>query len=209
MIDLNNWIECKLLLTKLNNDSPNFRYKWYNFKYSIFIFCLVFWEIKVRKYAIMSLNVCLCGNLTVLTLISVIWVCTLTDVVFEEKFIFDIGMDYTKLSDDIWSEIFSYLDLKSIFTMELADRFFQQTLKRIRFWERKLKTDFDDGLDEAEVAEEDQYFIVRRMYWNRYLLSHECRICNLCFIDNICSDIPDCKNCDWLDCLWIVTTDMV
>ena len=107
-----------------------------------------------------------------------------------------------KLNDDIWSEIFSYLDLKSIFTLERADILFQHILKSTRYWERMIEKEFSHcGSCISGIGEEDPYFISRRLYWTYYLLNHSCNICKLCFIDDICNNIPDCKLCDWLNYL--------
>ena len=106
----------------------------------------------------------------------------------------------SKLNDDIWSEIFSYLDLKCIFTLERADLIFEDILRRTRYWERKIEQKFPEcGFDIPEDSTDDPYFIIRRLYWDLYCLSHTCNICKLCFVDNICNKIPDCKLCDWLN----------
>ena len=106
-------------------------------------------------------------------------------------------MDYRKLNYDIWREIFSYLDLKSIFILERTDQFFQQALRSTRFWERKMEKEFPH----CDKPKDKDYFFMRKLYWTLYCLNHDCNVCKLCFIDNICDDIPDCGDCDWLDFL--------
>ena len=109
-----------------------------------------------------------------------------------------------KLNDDVWCEIFSYLDFKSIFTLEHADVNFQEILKRTRYWERKIQKDFPDfslDMDLRQLDEEDHYTYARRMFWNLYYFRHDCNICKVCFIEEICKNIPDCKKCDWLSYL--------
>ena len=84
-----------------------------------------------------------------------------------------------KLNDDIWSEIFSYLDLKSIFTLERADIMFQQVLRSTRYWERMIEKEFSScGFDVSGIGEEERYFTIRRLYWTSYLLSHSCNFAN-------------------------------
>lgn len=51
------------------------------------------------------------------------------------------------MHDDIWCQIFQFLDLKSIYNIEMADVFFQNVLKRIKFWNRKIKIDFPHCYD--------------------------------------------------------------
>jgi hypothetical protein len=53
-------------------------------------------------------------------------------------------MKYSELNDDIWDEIISYLNLKSIYNLELTDKFFQGVLERTKFWERRIKNEFPD-----------------------------------------------------------------
>ena len=109
-----------------------------------------------------------------------------------------------KLNDDVWREIFSYLDLKSIFTLEHADMNFREILKRTRYWERKIEKEFPYfglDMDLRELDENDHYIYARRMYWNLHYLSHDCNICKLCVIEEICKNIPDCEKCDWLSFL--------
>ena len=113
-------------------------------------------------------------------------------------------MEVNKLNDDVWSEIFMYLDLKSIFTLEHAAINFQDILKRTRHWERKIEKEFSYfrlDMDLRELDVDDHYLYARGMYWNLYYLSHDCNICKLCFIEEICKNIPDCKKCDWLSFL--------
>ena len=107
-----------------------------------------------------------------------------------------------KLNNDIWSEIFSYLDLKSIFTLERADIMFQQVLRSTRYWERMMEKEFSScGFDISGIGEEERYFTIRRLYWTSYLLGHSCNFCKLCLIDDVCSNIPDCNLCDWINYL--------
>ena len=105
-------------------------------------------------------------------------------------------MDYTKLNDDIWCEIISYLNLKDIYNLENSDDSFKHLLERTRFWERKIKAEFTD-----EMVGQEGYKIARKYYWNLFLLRHNCNICNLCFIEDICQNIPECTRCNWLDML--------
>jgi hypothetical protein len=111
-------------------------------------------------------------------------------------------MKYTNLHDDIWSEIFSYLDLKSIYNLELAAIYFKEVFKKTRFWERKIRIEFQNF--EHNELEEDvntKYHITRKLYWNLYYQNHVCNICKLCVIESICSNIPNCEKCDWLEFL--------
>ena len=111
-------------------------------------------------------------------------------------------MNYKNLIDDIWSEIFSYLDLKSIYILEVADKFFKNVLKRTNFWKIKARKEFPySDYRIITMDEEKDYYKVRKLYWNLYWLNHKCNICKLCFIENVCSDIPDCRKCDWLNYL--------
>lgn len=111
-------------------------------------------------------------------------------------------MKHTDLNDDVWCEIFSYLNLKSIYNLELTDKFFQQVLKRIRFWVRKIREEFPNyEYDSIATKAEEKYYISRKLYWNLYYQNHRCNVCKLCFIESICSNIPDCKKCDWLEFL--------
>ena len=105
-------------------------------------------------------------------------------------------MDYTKLNDDIWCEIISYLNLKDIYNLENSDDYFKNLLERTRFWERKIKAEFT-----GEMIDQEGYKIARKTYWILFLQRHTCNICKLCFIEDICQNIPDCTSCDWLDML--------
>ena len=113
-------------------------------------------------------------------------------------------MDYSKLHDDIWYHVFIYLDLKSIYTAEITDIFFQNVLKRTKFWNRKIRKDFpqcDDVL--LDLSEEKSYVLARRFYFDMYRLTHACNICKLCFI-NIYEDIPHSEWRDYIDWMkWI------
>ena len=51
-------------------------------------------------------------------------------------------MSYSDLKDDIWHQILLYLDLKSIYCLELANPFFPTVLKRLRLWNIKITKDF-------------------------------------------------------------------
>ena len=112
-------------------------------------------------------------------------------------------MDIRKLNDDIWSEILSYLDLKSIFILEQTDVIFEEILERTRYWERQIQKKFSHfQFDISERGAENYYYTIRNVYWNLYSLNHVCNnICKLCLIDDICMDIPNCKKCDWLNYL--------
>ena len=58
------------------------------------------------------------------------------------------------------------------------------------------------GFDISGIGEEERYFTIRRLYyWTSYLLSHSCNFCKLCLIDDVCSNIPDCNLCDWINYL--------
>ena len=111
-------------------------------------------------------------------------------------------MKHTDLNDDIWCAIFSYLSLKSIYNLELTANYFKDVLERTRFWERKIRKEFPNyEYDNLAVEVNEMYYISRKLYWNLYIQSHECNVCKLCFIESICSNIPDCKECDWLEFL--------
>lgn len=111
-------------------------------------------------------------------------------------------LNYLALTDDVWCEIVSYLNLKSIYNLEHTDTFFENLLQRTKFWERKLKRQFPDSDLECDTTNlKEKYHISRRMYWALYLQRHKCNICKLCFIENVCRKIPDCRKCNWLDML--------
>ena len=97
-----------------------------------------------------------------------------------------------KLHDDIWYQILLYLDLKSIYCLELTDTYFPTVLKRLRFWNLKI-TVIDS------VLEEEVYTATRRAYWSYYQLNHTCNICRLCLVDNVIDDIPDNEWIEYLD----------
>ena len=108
-------------------------------------------------------------------------------------------IDYTKIHDDIWNQIFHFLDLKSIYNIEMVDVFFQNVLKRIKFWKRRIRSDFPHCDSEIpDVNEEESYFLARKLYWIYYRLNHACNICRLCCVD-ICEEIPECEWKDYLD----------
>ena len=111
-------------------------------------------------------------------------------------------MKHTDLNNDIWCEIFSYLDLKSIYHLELTSIFFKEVLEKLRFWKRKILKEFPkfehDGL---EGKAEKNYQVTRKLYWILFHQSHVCNVCKMCFIESICSNIPDCDDCDWLELL--------
>ena len=107
--------------------------------------------------------------------------------------------DYSRLHDDIWYSVFIYLDLKSIYTAEVTDSFFQNILKRTKFWSRKIRRDFPHcDVVLPDVSEEESYFVARRLYFDIYRLNHVCNICKLCFI-NISEDLPHCEWRDYID----------
>ena len=105
-------------------------------------------------------------------------------------------MNYTRLNDDIWCEIISYLNLKSIYSLEFTDEYFKHVLERTRFWERKIKAEFSD-----QIFDPESYRQSRKVYWILFLQQHKCNICSLCFIEDCCNNIPDCRDCDWLKML--------
>ena len=109
-------------------------------------------------------------------------------------------MNYSKLHDDAWYQILLYLDLKSIYCLELTNPFFPAVLKRIRFWNLKIKKDFPHCAIEIDsVEKEEMYTVARRVYWSVYQLSHTCNICRLCLVDNVIDDIPENEWIDYLD----------
>ena len=111
-------------------------------------------------------------------------------------------MEFSELNDDIWDELISYLNLKCIYSLEFADNFFKGVLKRTKIWERKLKKEFPDVEYECNQANEERnYQTSRKLYWNVYIQRHKCNFCKLCLIDNVCRNIPECKNCNWLEYL--------
>ena len=110
----------------------------------------------------------------------------------------NLEMNYSELNDDIWCEIISYLNLKSIYSLENSNKFFQSLFARTRFWKRKLKREFPD---EIQIDEEDDYQKLRKLYWIMFLQTHRCNVCKLYFIENICPNIPECRKCNWLEML--------
>ena len=111
-------------------------------------------------------------------------------------------LKHTDLNVDTWCKIFSYLDLKSIYSLELTAIYFKQVLERIRFWERKIRKEFPNfEYDQLEEDINKKYYITRKSYWNLYYQNHLCNVCKLCFIESICSNIPNCEKCDWLQLL--------
>ena len=109
-------------------------------------------------------------------------------------------MNYSKLHDDAWYQILLYLDLKSIYCLELTDPYFPAVLKRTRFWNLKIKRDFpycDDVIN--FVTEEETYSVARGVYWCLYQLNHTCNICRLCLVDNVVHDIPENEWIDYLN----------
>ena len=109
-------------------------------------------------------------------------------------------MNFLCLNDDVWHEIFLYFDIKSIFNLELTNTYFQQVLQRLHFWEKKIRKEFPHYAFEIFVCDKKKkYFITKKIYWDLYCQNHKCNICKLCFIDEICSNIPNCTKCDWLD----------
>ena len=62
---------------------------------------------------------------------------------------------HTDLNNDIWGEIFSYLDLKSIYQLELTSIYFKEVLQKLNFWKRKIIKEFPqfelDGLEELSL----------------------------------------------------------
>ena len=108
-------------------------------------------------------------------------------------------MNYLALNDNVWGEIVSYLNLKSIYNLEFTDTFLENLLGRTKFWERKLKRQFPDIDLEYDITNlKENYHISRHMYWVLYLQRHNCNICKLCVIENVCRNIPDCRKCNWL-----------
>ena len=109
-------------------------------------------------------------------------------------------MDYTKIHDDIWCHIFHFLDLKSIYNIAMVDKFFQNVLKRIKFWKRRIRSDFPHcGSKLPNVNnKKESYFLTRRLYWIYYRLNHVYNMYRLCCVD-ICEDIPECDWKDYLD----------
>ena len=109
-------------------------------------------------------------------------------------------MNYSKLHDDAWYQILLYLDLKSIYCLELTSPFFPALLNRIRFWNLKIKKDFPHCAIEIDsVQKEEMYTVARRVYWSVYQLNHTCNICRLCLVDNVIDDIPDSEWIEYLD----------
>ena len=105
-------------------------------------------------------------------------------------------MDYTELQDDIWYQIFLYLDLKSIYTIEMTDIGFQHIFKRTKFWSRKIRKDFSHSdVVWPPNSDEETYVLARILYFDMYRLNHVCNICMLCFAD----DIPDYEWRNYLD----------
>ena len=100
------------------------------------------------------------------------------------------------INDDCWRKIFSYLNLKSMYMLEISSEKFQEIMRRIDFWQYRLRTEHSN-VDIGEVP----YETSRRLYWVIYVGSHECNVCNLCFISDVCPNIPDCRACDWLSLL--------
>ena len=105
-------------------------------------------------------------------------------------------MKLTDLNDDCWLQIFQYLDLKSLYVLEKSDNIFQVILKRTEIWQRKIRIQYP-GVDIGKI----QYGASRRLYLELYIGSHQCNVCNLCFILDVCPNIPECKKCDWLSLL--------
>ena len=99
-------------------------------------------------------------------------------------------MNCSKLNDDIWYQIFLYLDLKSIYCIEIAHPFFQNVLERVKYWKIRIRKDFPH----CEIGEES-YSMERKVYWNLYTLNHTCNLCRLCLVDNVMDDIPES---DWI-----------
>ena len=108
-------------------------------------------------------------------------------------------MKHTDLNNDIWGEIFSYLDLKSIYQLELTSIYFKEVLQKLNFWKWKIIKEFQQfELDGLEVEVEKKYKVTRKLYWILFHQSHVCNVCKMCFIESICSNIPDCNKRDWL-----------
>ena len=111
-------------------------------------------------------------------------------------------MKYNELNVDIWDTIIAYLNLKSIYNLELADNFFREIMQRTKIWQRKIKNEFPDyDFEHIQTNEEIQYKAAKNLYWSLYILGHECNFCKLCFIDDACRNIPDCTTCNWLEYL--------
>ena len=108
-------------------------------------------------------------------------------------------MDYTKIHDDIWCHIFHFLGLKSIYNIEMVDIFFQNVIKRIKFWKKRIRSDFPHCVSKLpNVNKEESYILTRRLYWIYYRLNHVYNMCRLCCVD-ICEEIPKCYWKDYLD----------
>ena len=105
--------------------------------------------------------------------------------------------NFSSLSDDCWNEIISYLDLKSIYRLEKSSKYFEDLMSRTRLWNRKLKIEYPNVLYENR-SEKSDYKLSREVYWSVFSASHVCRICIICFMDEICSNIPNCEKCDWI-----------
>ena len=104
------------------------------------------------------------------------------------------------LNYDIWYQIFLYLDLKSIYCIEIAHPFFQNVLERVKYWKIRIRKDFphceigEEDFPHCKIGEE-RYSMERKVYWNLYTLNHTCNLCRLCVVDNVNDDIPES---DWL-----------
>ena len=91
------------------------------------------------------------------------------------------------------------LDLKSIYTLEAADVFFQNILRRTNFWNRKIKNDFPHCYTSDLSLVDDEYDFSKTLYWELYRRNHACKICTLCCVDSVYEDIPEHEWISYLD----------
>ena len=78
--------------------------------------------------------------------------------------------------------------------------FFKNIMSRTRFWNIKIRKDFPHcEFDLSTVNEEENYFLVRNLYWDIMRLNHVCNICRICCIENVHEDIPDYEWASYLD----------
>ena len=114
--------------------------------------------------------------------------------------------DYEKteiftLNDDCWMKIVSYLDLKSVYSLERSSIYFKDLMSRTNFWQKKMKKEFPNVLYENVFQHKSDYKLSRELYWEIFRASHVCNVCMICFVEEICSNIPNCERCDWIECL--------
>ena len=65
-------------------------------------------------------------------------------------------MKCSEVNDDIWDKVISYLNLKNIYGLELADDFFEGVLRRTKIWGRKLNKEFPDVEYECLYTNEER-----------------------------------------------------